>query len=35
MIVALLLALLVLTDCVLCGFRASAGREGRLDKWGF
>ncbi len=35
MIVALLLALLVLTDCVLCAFRASAGREGRLDKWGF
>ena len=34
MIVALLLALLVLTDCVLCGFRASAGREVRLDKWG-
>lgn len=35
MIVAFLLALLVLTDGVLCGFRASAGREGRLDKWAF
>ena len=35
MIVAILLALLVLTDCVLCGFRASAGREGRLEKWDF
>jgi len=35
MIVAVLLALLVLTDGVLCGLRASAGREGRLEKWAF
>lgn len=30
--IAALLAGLGLTDCVLCGFRASIGREGRLDK---
>ena len=32
MTIAVALAVLVLTDCFLCGFRASAGREGRLDK---
>jgi hypothetical protein len=33
--IAILLSVLGLTDCVLCGFRASIGREGRLDKSSF
>lgn len=32
MTIALALAILVLTDCVLCGFRGAAGREGTIDK---
>ncbi|MFT3697105.1 MAG: hypothetical protein QM831_28440 [Kofleriaceae bacterium] len=32
MIITVLLAILVLIDASLCGFRAAAGREGRIDK---
>lgn len=32
MSVALALAVLAFVDCVLCGFRMAAGRNGRLDK---
>lgn len=32
MMIAVALALLAITDCVMCGFRAASGREGRLDK---
>jgi hypothetical protein len=32
MTIALALAVLALTDCLLCGHRAATGTEGRLDK---
>ena len=35
MTIAVALAVLVLADCFLCGFRAAAGTEGRLDKRGY